>query len=447
MPTKNKAHLRAAMALEPKDAVAYFRSKGYKITDQWQEMVPGAHATSFTVAKAMRMDILEDIRTGVDEALAEGLTEREFIKRLAPKLKAKGWWGKETWKDGQGEDRDVQLGSVHRLKTIFRANIGSAYMAGRYRRQLAAVNERPYWQYVAVMDSRTRPSHAILNGKVFRWDDPIWQYIYPPNGWGCRCLVRNITERRLRQEGLVAESGEDYVQLVQREIGVSRETGEVFTVEHPVITLPNGRSMSPDPGWGYNPGASAFGVDADIARKLGEVRSTELRSQVIQSLNNAERRHEQFAQWAERVLTSRRAGHGLASVGFLGESLAREVLQRTGKQPSRLLMIGEKQLLHADSRKHQDAGIALPAQMYQSLPSLLTRPQAVLWDRVNQNLVYVVEATAEAGYKVVLNVPYRLAKSERVPLDVVINAYQAPMRNLRDATRYEVLEGTLEGMG
>lgn len=446
MPAKNKADLWAAMDLAPKDAVAYFRSKGFQITDQWQEMDAAAHAKAFTVAKAMRMDILEDIREATDAAISEGITEREFINRLAPVLKKKGWWGKDTWEDGQGNEREVQLGSVRRLKTIFRANVGSSYMAGRYRRQLAAVNERPYWMYVAVMDSRTRPSHSALNGKVFRWDDPIWQYIYPPNGWGCRCMVRNLTERQIRRMDLTVENGDNYIQVVQREAGTNVNTGEVITVDHPVLTLPDGRTMSPDVGWGNNPGAAAFGADASIARKLGEVRSTELRSQVVQSLNNSELRQHQFANWVDQVLAARRPGHGVASVGLLTESLAQAIFRRTGNAPSRLLVIGEKQLVHADSQRHRDAGLAMPVELYRALPEMLSKPQAVLWDKVNQNLVYVVDANADAGYKVVVNAPYRLKRSEPVPLDVVINAYQAPMRNLRDMTRYERLEGTLEGM-
>ncbi|MDM8181264.1 phage head morphogenesis protein [Marinobacter salarius] len=438
----NNVDLRAAMKMAPKDAVAYFRSKGYQISDQWQEIRGASHANAFTVAKAMRMDILQDIRNAVDEALAEGVTERDFTKRLAPKLKAKGWWGKETWKDAQGNDREVQLGSPWRLKTIYRTNLQTAYMAGRYRRQLASVSTRPYWQYVAVIDSRTRPSHRAMNGRVFRWDDPIWQYLYPPNGWGCRCRVRNLTERQVEREGLTVENGADYIEQVQREAGTNFQTGEVITMDHAVVNLPGGASMSPDVGWAYNPGAAAFGVDAGIAQKLGQVRSTELRSQVIQSLNNSELRQEQFAQWAQDVLANRRAGHGLASIGFLPEALASAVFQRTGKAPSRLLVIGEKQLMHADSQKHQDSGIALPLALYQELPRLMAKPQAVLWDKVKKNLVYVADAAEDSAYKVVVNAPYRLAKSEPVPLDVVVNAYQVRASDLL-GSQYELVEGAL----
>ena len=43
----------------------------------------------------------------------------------------------------------------------------TAYAAGRYKKMQAVKKSRPYWQYMAIMDRRVRPSHAILNGMVY----------------------------------------------------------------------------------------------------------------------------------------------------------------------------------------------------------------------------------------------------------------------------------------
>ncbi len=64
--------------------------------------------------------------------------------------------------------------------------------AAEYHRMRGVSDEYPYWQYLSVGDSRVRDPHRALHGKVFRWDDPIWDIIYPPNGWNCRCYVKPL---------------------------------------------------------------------------------------------------------------------------------------------------------------------------------------------------------------------------------------------------------------
>lgn len=46
-----------------------------------------------------------------------------------------------------------------------------------------------YLEYRTMGDDRVRPEHEALNGKVAAIDDPIWNTIYPPNDYGCRCTV------------------------------------------------------------------------------------------------------------------------------------------------------------------------------------------------------------------------------------------------------------------
>ncbi|EJS83732.1 hypothetical protein AAUPMB_21517, partial [Pasteurella multocida subsp. multocida str. Anand1_buffalo] len=139
-----------------------------------------AHARAFTVAKATRAEVLDTLRWATEKAIADGVPERDYIKNLEPMLKELGWWGKTVDENGN----TVQLGSPRRLKTILRTNKSTAYHAARYASQMANVDEQPYWQYVAVKDSRTRASHLALHGKVYRADDPIWATMYPPNDWG-----------------------------------------------------------------------------------------------------------------------------------------------------------------------------------------------------------------------------------------------------------------------
>ncbi len=84
-----------------------------------------------------------------------------------------------------------------------------------------AAGDKPYWQYVAVMDSRTRPSHASMNGKVLLYDHPWWSQNYPPNGFSCRCTVIALSR----------------VEMERDDLKNMKKAPDIF-----------------DKGWGHNPG-------------------------------------------------------------------------------------------------------------------------------------------------------------------------------------------------
>ncbi|MBA1271656.1 minor capsid protein [Pseudomonas carnis] len=256
--TPNPADLKAIFGLEPEQAIAYLKSKGYAITWNWQEMVDQAHDISFTVAKAMRLDLLSDIRGALETALQSGQTLKQFIAELQPVLESQGWWGKQVIVDSQGVGEMVQLGSPRRLKTIYQTNLQSAYMAGRKASMEETTDTHPYWMYVAILDGKTRPSHRALHGQVFRHDDPIWASIFPPNGFNCRCRVVALTESAVKRRGLRIVSSEGNMFTETVETGVNKRTGEVRTAEVTGLRTTDaaGKSVTfrTDPGFNHAPG-------------------------------------------------------------------------------------------------------------------------------------------------------------------------------------------------
>lgn len=432
-----------AATLEPRLAVDYFRSKGFAITHDWQQASQQLHAQAFTVAKAVRMDVLEDIFAEVDNATANGITNSQFIKNLTPTLQAKGWWGKQIHVDSQGHAKSVQLGSPHRLNTILRTNLAVNYQAARYQQQLASTDTHPYWQYLCVIDKNTRPEHKALHGRVFRWDDPMWQTLYPPNGWGCRCRVRVLTASQVKSMGLKIESSVGRITTESVETGVDIETGEVYQSD--VSTYQNGaQRMKTDAGWSGNVGRAAMGSDVNIARKLVTMQNRALRKQVIQSLNNANARQNAFNNWIGNILTVRRPSNAVQPLGFMSDDVAEAVKSRTGAEPARLLAVSEKNVIHADSVKHQQKGVALTLVEYQQLPKAVTSPRAVLWDRQNRNLLYITDSGSET-IKTVVNAPHRV-RHQADRLDVVINTYKVPLSELKKGIaggNYELLQGGL----
>ena len=90
---------------------------------------------------------------------------------------------------------------------IFRTNIQTAYNVGHYEQMTdpGVMKLRPYWQYDAVNDAHTRPSHLAMDGRVFPADSAVWDSWFPPNGFRCRCTVKTLSKRQV--EALLARRG------------------------------------------------------------------------------------------------------------------------------------------------------------------------------------------------------------------------------------------------
>lgn len=239
--------LAGAFLLSPKRAIEWFEALGLEITWDWKADAVRAEDMAFTVRKIADLDVLAAMRKSVRDALAEGITQREFRRRVAADLQRMGWYGPRTVTGPNGQTATVDLSAPHRLDTIFRTNVQSAYNVGRYQEQVEEADFAPYWQYVAVLDDRTRPTHRDMSGKVYRYDDPIWRTIYPPNGFNCRCRVRTYTESQLQRKGLTVLS----------------------STREPAV------KDFPDPGFAYNPGLvnaqdAALGDVAARARQRAE---------------------------------------------------------------------------------------------------------------------------------------------------------------------------------
>ncbi|HUY26153.1 MAG TPA: phage minor head protein [Candidatus Binataceae bacterium] len=243
-------------SVAPEDAVAYFRNKGYKIGFDWRDVWQEEHARGFTVAKAMTIDLLEDIRAVVDEAIADGIAFEDFQAKLEPILRARGWWGRQMMTDPlTGKKREVQLGSARRLQIIYDTNLRMSYSAGSWAQVQRTKKDLPYLRYDDP-DPHPRPQHLDWSGTILPADDPWWDTHYPPNGWNCKCLVDSLSAKDIDRQGYhlnaTAPPSGTYEYTNPR-------TGETSQV-------PDGIS----PGFAYNPGKAGLAATAEqmLAEKM-----------------------------------------------------------------------------------------------------------------------------------------------------------------------------------
>lgn len=253
----------------PAEALEYFRAKklkpGFDHRDTWKE----EHRAAFTVAKAMQVDILNDIKSALADTLADGKTFEQFQQQLKPTLAAKGWWGIGTEFDPvTGQPREVHLGSPRRLRTIYETNVRQARSAGREERLLRTKATHPYAIYEVGPSENHRADHLSWHGVCLPIDDPWWDTHTPMNGWGCKCTKRAISKtvyERLQRTGIPDPTAPQIVNAKGLPTGhrerrtikiqtaapkvtyrdwLNKRTGEV-------VKVPKGI----DPGFDYNPGS------------------------------------------------------------------------------------------------------------------------------------------------------------------------------------------------
>ena len=225
----------------PAAVVNWFKRKKLKPSFSWVDVWQHEHQTVFTVAKATQLDLLGDIHDAVKTALENGQTLQQFKKQLTPILQKKGWWGRQEVTDPKtGEVIEAQLGSPRRLKIIYDTNLRTARAAGQWDRIQKAKRSHPYLLYTLGPSLEHRPQHAKWNRLLLPVDDLFWDTHYPQNGWGCKCRVRQVSEREYQR--LKGTSGTKAPKIKTNE-WTNKRTGEI-------VGVPDGI----DPGWAYNPG-------------------------------------------------------------------------------------------------------------------------------------------------------------------------------------------------
>lgn len=237
------------IAVQPEEAIAFFKAKGLEIAFDWRDVWQEEHAKAFTVAKAMSRDLLEDIREAVERAIEDGSTLQQFQAELRPKLQRRGWWGTKLMvdpADPEGVAKPVRLGSPHRLRTIYQTNLRTAYMAGRWQRYQRTKRLFPYLRYVSVMDGRERPEHGAWHDTILPIDDPWWDTHFPPCGWNCRCDAQPLNRRMLDRRGWNVTEAQDVPRFPVKDY-VNKRTGEITRIEQGI-----------DPGFSYNVGKAAL---------------------------------------------------------------------------------------------------------------------------------------------------------------------------------------------
>lgn len=386
-----------AIGLKPAEAIEYFQAKNFTVGFNWHDVEAETHACSFTVAGIMKMDVLGTVHQSLQTALDTGQSQASWAKTVQPELERKGWMGSGLKADDDGVLEGKQL-MPYRLDTIFQTNMQSSYMAGAYQQQLANVSFRPYWEYVAVMDNRTRPTHAALNGQTFAWDDPFWDACYPPNGYRCRCRVRTRSVQDMKDHPTGVLSSEGRMQVIQQPWGTDGTTRPVMAYKDPK----SGTLFAPDPGFGHNAGRSYLSTLGQRLQEKATAAEPHIAAMALRETleNPTLRQHigSDLTSWQRQIAQYPEFASDRRYVGGLSPQLLAALPAHQVKPTSATIALTGKRVADASQDNQPD---------WAALPDLLYSPDAVAWDAASQVLHYIIDGSAPrtAAVKVINGQP------------------------------------------
>lgn len=425
----DSAILRGAFNRAPAEAVDFFRQKGYRIgfdhRDVWQQ----EHQAAFTVAKAMQLDLLEEIREQVDAALELGTTFADFKTALMPGMVKRGWWGKALMDDPlTGETKEVQLGSPRRLKVIYDTNLRTAHAEGQWQRIQEAKAALPYLMYDHTPSAHERKEHAAWDGLVLPADDAWWQSHYPVKAWGCKCRVIQLGQRQLDRLGAKVGSAPAERMVTH----TNKRTGEVQQIPAGV-----------DPAFHYPLGGRLASLGQMLADKV-ERAPAAIAAGVFKNAapTSLPLLMQGYTAWVNAI--EARGAKGLGGrrvVGALSPDVVGKLQEEGVSLASAGLSVEQRDITHLIAEDRKGAK-AVSREWVYALPEKLAAPDAVIYDsRAGaESLLYVWRMEDGRYVRVAVRPNFKLKG------DALTNAIRSGQIVDRDNLRgkyFRLLEGEL----
>jgi hypothetical protein len=457
----------------PQEALDYVRRKELRVGFDYRDVWLDEHAQHFTVAKVTQADVLGTLKSSFEQALERGESLATWSKNLQPELERAGWWGaREVVDTGTGEVTTTNLSSPYRLRTIYETNMRTARAAGQWQRIQRTKHALPYLIYQLGPSIEHRPEHASWAGTTLPADDPWWSTHMTPNGWGCKCNVRQVGPAefdRLKRDGLsspvVVEKPDGGLSTVQ-EISNGVPTGRLQMERKPIRTQAPPSPTKPwvnqrtgeteripvgiDPGFNNNPGA-VFRTD-QVARQYSQT-LTRLPSDIgAESFDLVRPRvlpvlERDFAAWGRQVLSSKRPTQTARVVGALKPDVVEQLGKRQLVPKSAAIVVRDSELLHAgrDAKAQSVTADGKPrgftAEELLELPALLDLPQAVLLDPKSNTLLVVISAVRRDAAKLVVRLDMKLKTADG---PMTVNSFRtAGLVDFADV-RQQLTSGTVQ---
>lgn len=372
---------------EPINALAALRARKPELHFDYDEIMHETHTRVFTVAKITKIDLLNDIQSSLEDAYKKGQSFEAWQENIKPVLAKKGWLGDVNVTNPQtGEAKQIYVGS-RRLKRIFETNMRVSFARARYESQMSSPFE--YFRYVAILDRRTRASHAKLHGLILPKTHKFWQKNYPPNDWGCRCKVQVVSEYEIKQKG------------------------------YKISQSAPGSIASKD--WAYNPGKSSESLEAVLDQKVANL-SGVLKQIVKDDLQDYERQRNLYVwekslnEAVDELLIKKNKSAPIQAfqVGLLSPLIAQKTSEILKTVVEERHIAGDKRgILHIRPERKGQFGQALGIDEIRQIVKILADDDTpVSVDEKNNSIIFWFENKTDKTKmnKVAVNINHKLKK-------------------------------------
>lgn len=112
------------------------------------------------------------------------------------------------------------------LRTEFDTAYNTAESSANYFSLLSSKDTYPFWQYITMNDGKVREEHLMIHGLVLLATDRLWNKIWPPNGWNCRCRV--VPLLKSQAEGIDLEKEHARVQEFFKSVEWKKNAAQGF---------------------------------------------------------------------------------------------------------------------------------------------------------------------------------------------------------------------------
>lgn len=380
-------------------------------TSAWDDLWQEQHDRAFMVAGATKAELLADLAAAVDKAIAEGTGIEAFRKDFRAIVEKHGWHG---W-TGEGTAK----GEAWRTRVIYRTNLRTSYMAGRYAQLVQGGFS--FWIYRHGGSLEPRIVHLGWDGLIQPPEHPFWAYHFPPNDWGCSCRV--FGARTLA--GAIRKGGKPGLKLQPGWDKIDPKTG-----------APAGIGK----GWAYAPGASVaqtVAVAGDMLGKLPAHIGSDFGTSLEAMIERA------WAPWVADTIVG--GSHRPALLGVIGRQEL-DILEELGRMPLSAEVLVKPGLLKGPKAvRHESKGDALSQAEWASLPSRFKNSRAVLLDVESGNLLYLLDGV-DGMPQLAVGLDYRMKGRKQSIANLVLSAYHPAIEEVRrriENGRLRILRGNI----